>query len=166
MWHATRSDIDPRRIGLVGSSQAGWVAATAIRDGARPSDVFLLGAAGTASSVIEQNLYNTRVRMGCAGIAQGDIALALDQQSLFFAARRDRARAPALDALTTRGNAIPALREWLFPDSKGLDEAGWYTVLDPNFDPLPVWKAYRGKRTFLFGAEDDSTDSSACRWQW
>lgn len=53
---ASRPEVDRARIGLAGSSQAGWVAAKAIPDGASPADVFLLGAAGTALTVAEQNL--------------------------------------------------------------------------------------------------------------
>jgi dienelactone hydrolase len=39
---SNRKKVDPARAGLVGSSQAGWVAAQAIRHAARPADVFLL----------------------------------------------------------------------------------------------------------------------------
>ena len=64
---AKRPEVNPSRIGLAGSGQAGWVAAKAIADGASPADVMLLGAAGAALTVAEQNLYNTEVRMRCQG---------------------------------------------------------------------------------------------------
>lgn len=153
--------VDPDRIGLMGSSQAGWVAAQAIRDGGDPAFVILIGAAGAALTVEEQNLYNTEVRMRCAGIAEPDISLALDQQRAFFAAKRDPARAADLAASTARAAARPSIADWLFP---GTIEAGavseWYDVLDPAFDPLPVWRGYRGRSYFLFGGLDDSTPSA------
>ena len=77
-------NVDPKRVGLAGSSQAGWVAARAVARGANPADVLLLGAAGAAMSVVEQNLYNTEVRMHCAAISDADVKLALDQQRAFF----------------------------------------------------------------------------------
>jgi dipeptidyl aminopeptidase/acylaminoacyl peptidase len=58
---ASRPEVDRTLIGFAGSSQAGWVAAKAIADGASPADVFLLSAAGAALTVAEQNLYNTEV---------------------------------------------------------------------------------------------------------
>jgi pimeloyl-ACP methyl ester carboxylesterase len=156
---ADRSDIDPTRIGLAGSSQAGWVAAKAIADGASPADVLLLGAAGTALTVAEQNLYNTEVRMRCQGINDRDVRLALNQQKAFFEFLRKPETAPKLDALTVKGQSRPGLGDWLFPDSRSTDRSAgqWYVVLDPFFDPLPVWKRYRGKRLFLFSEFDDST---------
>jgi ketosteroid isomerase-like protein len=155
-------DVDPRRVGMAGSSQAGWVVARAIADGAEPRDVFLLGAAGTALTVPEQNLFNTRVRMICAGVAAADVALAMEQQQAFFRFRADPKLAPALDELTRRANAIPALRDWVFPDSQQVDRSGsaWYEVLDPLFDPLPVWRRYAGHGVFVFGAHDDATPTS------
>ncbi len=156
---AKRADIDPARIGLAGSSQAGWVAAQAIRQGAKPADVFLLGAAGTALTVAEQNLYNTETRMRCAGLPDADIKLALAQQRAFFAFLANPDGAEELDRLTAEGRKRTSLADWLFPDSKTTDRNGgeWYTTLDPAFDPLPVWKSYKGRALFVFSENDDST---------
>lgn len=160
---STRIEVDAKRIGFAGSSQAGWVAATAIARGARPADVFMLGAAGAAMTVAEQNLYNTRIRMECSGIPRASIALALAQQSAFFAFLRDSARGAELDSLTLAGARTPALRDWLFPDSREVNRSAgeWYVTLDPAFDPRPVWRKYRGATHFVFGEHDDATDTEA-----
>lgn len=158
---AKRPEVNPERIGLAGSSQAGWVTAKAIADGASPADVLLLGAAGTALTVAEQNLYNTEVRMRCLGIGEVDIRLALNQQKAFFDFLRNPAMAGKLDALTVESRSRPVLSDWLFPDSRTTDRSAgtWYVVLDPFFDPLAVWKRYQGKAVFLFSEFDDSTPS-------
>jgi alpha/beta superfamily hydrolase len=157
----TRPGVNPRKIGFAGSSQAGWVAAKAIDDGARPAFVMLLGAAGAGSTVREQNLYSTRVRMQCAGIGTADIALALEQQRAFFDARRDPAREPDLAALTARAAARPGLADWLFPvTARRTGPPEWYDVLDPEFDPSPVWRRYAGPTLFMFSQFDDSTETS------
>ena len=159
---STRTEVDRTRIGLAGSSQAGWVVAKAIEMGAKPRDVFLLGAAGAAFTVREQNLYNTNVRMECAGIPEDKRRLALEQQTAFFNAVADRSWSPKLDTLTRSAAKEPAIRDWLFPGSDGLEaENAWFTVLDPTFDPLPVWQSYRGRAVFLFSEYDDSTDTAA-----
>lgn len=150
--------VDPARVGVMGSSQAGWVAAAAIRDGADPAFAILIGAAGSALTVAEQNLYNTEVRMRCARIAEPDIALALAQQRAFFAAKLDPNQAPALTVTTARASARPGIAEWLFPATVARGRSPeWYDVLDPAFDPLPVWRGYRGRAFFAFGQHDDST---------
>jgi dienelactone hydrolase len=155
---ATRREVDGSRIGLAGSSQAGWIAAKAIADGAKPAFTILVGAAGSALTVEEQNLYNTEALMRCARIAPSDIRLALNQQRAFFAARSDASKQAILATLSLRAQASPTLRDWLFPATiEPSAEPQWYNVLDTRFDPLPVWKRYDGKAFFLFGTLDDST---------
>ncbi len=159
---AEREDVDPARIGLAGSSQAGWVAAKAVGREPTIADILLLGAAGSAMTVEEQNLYNTNVRMRCAGFASDDITLALDQQRAFFRFLVDPAEAEALDRLTRTASTRAHLADWLFPDSASTDRNGgqWFTVLDPQFDPRPLWRAYKGHKLFLFSQHDDATPSS------
>ena len=94
------SSVDPTRIGLMGSSQAGWVAAAAIKNGAAPSFTILVGAAGSALTVVEQNIYNTETRMRCAGFSHADIDAAISQQRAFFAARLNGARQVELTKAT------------------------------------------------------------------
>ncbi len=153
-----RSEVDPENVGLAGSSQAGWVVATAIDNGANPAFTLLIGAAGSALTVEEQNLYNTGVRMNCAGIAEDEVALALAQQRAFFAAKRDRKNVGALAEISAVAAKHPAIADWLFPATVGSGgPPQWYEVLDPDFDPLPIWKRYPGRAYFLFGTMDDST---------
>ena len=162
---SSRADVDRQLIGFAGSSQAGWVAAKAIADGAKPADVFLLGAAGAALTVADQNIYNTKIQMRCADIAASDIDLALRQQAAFFDFLRDPSAASELDRLTAEARTRPALIDWLFPNSSTTDRSAgaWFVVLDPDFDPLPVWKRYRGNAHFVFSEFDNSTPTLVAR---
>jgi alpha-beta hydrolase superfamily lysophospholipase len=150
--------VDPERIGFIGSSQAGWVAAHAVAANANANRVILIGAAGAAVSVEEQNVFNTEARMRCAGWARPHIALAINQQRAFFAARRDVSAAEKLLLATQQARVVPGLADWLFPETidRGA-RAEWYDVLDADFDPTTVWRDYRGTARFLFAAVDDST---------
>ena len=156
-----RSDIDPSKVGLAGSSQAGWVIARAIELGALPHDVFLLGAAGAAISVREQNLFNTDESMRCLGLPEANRRLALAQQSAFFDFLANPKKAAALDSLTLQANRTPQLADWLFPSSAQIkrDDGSWYNILSTDYDPLPVWRKYSGRTLFLFGSTDDATPS-------
>lgn len=152
--------VDPARVGIGGSSQAGWVAARSVVDGGAPAFVMLIGAAGSAVNVEEQNLYNSGVLMRCGGFSEPHVRAALTQQAAFFAARRDPSRLPELRAATARAAALanPALNEWLFPaDVTPGTEPQWYDVLDTEFAPLAIWRTYRGPMLLLFGQHDDST---------
>jgi hypothetical protein len=151
-------EVDSARTGFGGSSQAGWVVAKAIEKGATPAFTMLVGAAGSALNVEEQNIYNTEVRMRCAGIPTSDVKLATDQQRAFFAARRDSSKAAHLTRISTEAAKRPGLRDWLFPATVTTGgEPQWYDILSADFDPLPVWRGYRGKAYFLFSEMDDST---------
>ncbi len=158
MFLRSRNGVDPAHVGLAGSSQAGWVVAKAIENGADPAFTILIGAAGSALTVEEQNLYNTEVRMNCAGIAKDDVALAIAQQRAFFAAKRNPKDAAALLEISTGAAKRPAIADWLFPaTAESSSPPQWYDVLEPDFDPLPIWKHYPGRAYFLFGTMDDST---------
>lgn len=156
----TLPEVDPARTGFGGSSQAGWVVAKAIEKGADPSFTMLVGAAGSALTVEEQNIYNTEVRMRCAGISAADVKPGIDQQRAFFAARRDATKAAELARISALAAKRPALADWLFPATVATGgEPQWYDILSSDFDPLPVWRNYRGKAYFLFSEMDDSTPS-------
>lgn len=143
--------IDAARTGLVGSSQAGWVAAKAVQQGAEPAFVLLLMAAGSAVSVEQQVLHHSAQQLRCQRLPQPAIEAVLAQQRGFFAARRGEGSVPTLPL---------ALRAWALP---GADDGptAWHRVLELDFDPLPVWQAYRGRLTLLLAEHDEATPSQA-----
>jgi dienelactone hydrolase len=157
----TLPEVDRARTGFGGSSQAGWVVAKAIEKGADPAFTLLVGAAGSALTVAEQNIYNTEVRMQCEGFSASDVKLATDQQRAFFATRRDPSKALDLTQKSAAAAKRPAVRDWLIPATVAAGgEPQWYDILSADFDPLPVWREYRGVAYFLFSEMDDSTPSS------
>ena len=64
--------------------------------------------------------------------------------------------------MTRQARLRPGLVNWLFPDSASTDRSGgdWFTVLDPFFDPRPIWREFGGRKLFLFSQHDDSTPSN------
>lgn len=156
---AQRVEVNPVNIGLAGSSQAGWVISKTIDAGAAPADVLLLGAAGAAISVRQQNMYDTDIQMACRGISPDDRRVALAQQSAFFSFLTDPNAATRLDKLSDLAANRASLSDWLFPKSGAVDrsDGSWYNVLAIDYDPLPTWRKYRGRSLFLFGEFDDAT---------
>jgi hypothetical protein len=157
-----RKDLNLSKIGLAGSSQAGWVIAKAIEQKKKEVDfALLIGAAGSGISVIEQNLYNTRIQMQCSQqFSNRQINNALTQQSLFFDYVLNRRNGEELDKLTALLAKDTLLRNWLFPNSKEVDFTNrnqWYTALELNFDPLSIWRSFDHPTLMLFSEFDDST---------
>lgn len=149
-------------IGFAGSSQAGWVIAKAIEQGATPQHVLLLGAAGAAMNVPEQNTYNTHTRLRCDGYSETDIAAVTSQHRAFYNHMKLRRSDSAL-RLQELTKAIPwRARSWAMPSEIDFSKPRreWYSVLELDFDPLPIWQDYRGQSVFIFAEHDDSTPTA------
>ncbi|MBK8051741.1 MAG: alpha/beta hydrolase [Saprospiraceae bacterium] len=160
----TRKDLRLTKIGLGGSSQAGWIIAKAIEK--RKNDIgfaLTIGAAGSGINVIDQNLYNTEVSMKCANIyAKTQIENALTQQRYFFDYLQNQSHAAKLDDFTKKIEKDTLIRDWLFPRSYQIDlnnRNQWFTALEINFNPLPIWKGFNKPTLMLFSEHDDSTPS-------
>jgi len=68
--------------------------------------------------------------------------------------------AARLDQLTAEAAQHGEIRDWLFPNSSGLNQPGaWFAVLDPAFDPLPIWRDFGGRAVLVFSDHDDATDT-------
>lgn len=160
----SRKDLKLTKIGLGGSSQAGWVIAKAIEQSNNVDFVLTIGAAGSGIPVIEQNLYNTKIQMECGGnLNPKQIENALTQQRLFFDYIRYQKNAAEFDKFTQSLSSDNTLRDWLFPVSKDIDlnnRNQWFTALEIDFNPLNVWKNYNRPVLMIFSEFDDSTPTT------
>lgn len=157
-----RKDWNLSKIGLGGSSQAGWIIAKAIEHHHEKVDFALtIGAAGSGINVIDQNLYNTEVSMKCTGqYSEAQINQCLTQQRLFFDYLLDQKNGRRLDEYTRKIEKDTLLRDWLFPVSTQIDLKNrnqWFMALEIHFNPLPVWRNYQKPVLMLFSEYDDST---------
>ena len=161
----TRKDLALLKIGLGGSSQAGWIIAKAIELSSNKVDFALtIGAAGSGISVIEQNIYNTEISMKCNGTySKKQIDNAITQQRFFFDYLANQSKAKTLDEFTSSIEKDTLISGWLFPTSKQVDLTNrnqWFTALEVNFNPLPIWKSYNKPVLMMFSEFDDSTPAS------
>ena len=157
----TRSDVDPSRVGVGGSSQAGWISAKAVEQVPAIPFVLLVGAGGSALNVQDQNAYNNGVNMRCAGIPQPVADKVIAQQRLYFRAEKDPSLRPELAAVTAALEKDERIAPWLMPATAArADPTQWFVAMETDFDPRPVWKAYRGRAVFAYGERDDQTPGS------
>ncbi len=159
-----RKDLTIDKIGLGGSSQAGWIIAKAIEQSKDVDFTMLIGAAGSGIPVTEQNLYNTKVQMECIqqfNVQQIEITLL--QQQYFFDYVNNRSHGKTLDSLTEIAAQDTLIRDWLFPSTLQIDFINrnrWFTALEIGFNPLSVWANYKNPVLMIFSQFDDSTPTN------
>lgn len=164
----SRKDLLLSKIGLGGSSQAGWIIAKAIDQNSNKVDFALtIGAAGSGIAVADQNIYNTETTMRCSGsFSENQIATAITQQRYFFEYLADQSKANKLDEFTRTVEKDTAIRDWLFPTSSQVDLTNrnqWFTALEIHFSPLPIWKDYKKPVLMTFSEFDDSTSPTVVK---
>jgi pimeloyl-ACP methyl ester carboxylesterase/ketosteroid isomerase-like protein len=163
----TRKDLSLSKIGLGGSSQAGWIIAKAIEQSKDVDFALTIGSAGSGISVVEQNIYNTEILMQCSGVfSPSQITNAITQQRYFFEYLANQSNAAKLDGFTKSIEKDTLIRDWLFPVSNQIDLTNrnqWFTALEINFNPLPVWKNYNKPVLMLFSEFDDSTPAAVVK---
>lgn len=142
------------RVGVYGSSQAGYVIALAIEGGARVD--FLAAVSCPAESGIEQSAYLVERQLLCAGY---DSAYAARAKRYFVQRARARAYGEYLEAARFLDDN-PVVR----------DELGWAGVADEErfaprsadsedfYDPAPVLAALDIPVLALFGEKDTQID--------
>ena len=163
-----RKDLILSKIGLGGSSQAGWIIAKAIEHNDKKVDFALtIGAAGSGITVVEQNLYNTEIAMNCTKIySKTQIDNAIKQQRYFFDYLLNQSTAKNLDEYSRKVSKDTLISDWLFPTSKQIDLTNknqWFTALEVDFNPLPIWKNYYKPVLMIFSEFDDSTPARAVK---
>ncbi len=161
----TRKDLSLSKIGLGGSSQAGWIIAKAIEKNSNKVDFALtIGAAGSGISVEAQNIYNTEISMKCNGTySKKQIDNAITQQRYFFEYLANQSNAGKLDEFTNTVEKDTLISGWLFPKSTQIDLTNrnqWFTALEVNYNPLPIWNNYKKPVLMVFSEFDDSTPAS------
>lgn len=145
----TRPEIDPKRIGLSGGSQAGWVGLLAA---ARSADVaFLVLRSAPAVTPAEQEEQSVAHRLRRAGLSEDEVQEAVAHTRLFFyVVGTDRgwdelASSTARAREASWGDAVQQ------PRSPG-DLAWWRAHHD--FRPLPLIRALDVPTLLLYGEED------------
>ena len=146
-----RPDIDSRQIGLWGTSQAGWIMASA---GSRSKDAaFIIVIGGGGVSPTEQELYRREKNLREAGFIETEIQKALAHQRLKFDLVR-RNEALKLDAV----NEETKNEKW-FPyvsnPRSGQRWTYWSGIID--FDPESLWEKFDRPVLIVFGELDESS---------
>lgn len=158
-----RPDIDPKKIGFWGISQAGWVMLTATKLSKDIAFIISVSAGGSGYTVTQQNNYNIAAEMRTAGFSQDDIARTITSWNLFYEVVRagERGDGSRLDATIKQAiQQNEKLKDWIPSSSTEIDwkkRDQWYLAFDIDLDPAPLWESYDGPVLGIFGELDSST---------
>jgi alpha-beta hydrolase superfamily lysophospholipase len=145
------------RVGLWGSSQAGWILPLAAAE-RELATVIVVSGAGCGITPAEQDLYWRERVLTERGVADDEIAVVLAAWRAFFIAVATGDRTE-FDNAVSRALAISSPDE-LPPDPGTDDPRAWYRNLDVTFDALPLWRRIRCPVLAVFGEHDTSTPTA------
>ena len=159
---AGRPDVDSTAIGVVGFSEAEWVAPQAAARSDMVAFVVIVGAAGTTPA--EQVASEMTMRLRSRGYADSIVQEALALNERLFAYQRTGDGRDELRAALNVARTEP----W-FEDADDIPEeaypaeeyAWWRSVMD--FDPAPVWEQIRVPVLLLKGGRDDRSPAAPMR---
>ena len=154
----SQSDIDPKRIGLWGISQGGWLAPLAA---SRSNEVaFIVPVAGPAVGTGEQEIYRAINWLRKEGFTSDEVTAAEDHMRLFFAVVDEKAAWDSLEASTKRARNSRWASFVQLPSS--LNDLTWWRRMQ-SFDPATLTAELTCPSLHLFGSLDDDvpTEQSA-----
>jgi pimeloyl-ACP methyl ester carboxylesterase len=150
----TRDGVNPRRVGLVGLSQGGWIAPLAA---ARSRQVaYVVDASGPAVSVKEQTLHETVQALKRAGASEEVIGEVTGLCTLLE--RHLAGEVPWEEyeaALKAKRTGFKALLFQDFPGSPDDWQLGFYHRVGA-FDPIPYWRRLTVPILVLYGELDET----------
>lgn len=156
----SRDDIHKEKMGLWGSSQAGWVMAEATSQKNDISFVIAVSAAGIGITPAEQNLYYLEQEMKQRNVSRQTIADVLAaNKALYDLVKNKLSNAEYKKILNKSRNGYQA-NWWLPPSPESIDweaKDEWFMALDVAFDTDQIWKNYKGSIFAVFGANDTLT---------
>lgn len=157
--------IDPRRVGLWGISQGGWIAPLA---GSLDGEVgFVMNMSGPATSLRRQDTYNMANTLKLSGFTEEEAAEFVAGLNVIYDFGRGRASAEAYDAVMDRARAHPKFKTFALPPAKELSaealyarqkigDPAWYFHMNPDNDALAPYRKLRCPVLVTYGRLDYS----------
>jgi len=163
---AARSDIDRRRIGMWGASQAGFIAPMIAAGSPDVAFIVLVGPSGLTAAL--QETYDDEISLRLAGFSEAIVKRASELQGAinnYYRTGEQRekveqamnaARAEPWFAATDLGTGLAALEQ--LPSREIIGETWWRKIMD--YDPTEHWRLVRSPTLVLYGECDDSSPAS------
>ncbi len=151
-----RSDINPKKIGIYGHSQGGFIAPLIASQS--PGVAFIIAADSPGGVAYEQDLFRVRTLLTDEGYPPADIAKAMTFFALFIEVARTGQGWERLDA------ALPqAKSEKWFEDVVPPPRGNWlyaYYQKTGSYNSLPFWEKIHVPTLLIYGERDRNTPPS------
>jgi pimeloyl-ACP methyl ester carboxylesterase len=160
----TRPGIDPRRIGLFGASQSGWV--VALSASRSPDVAFIISQSGSGVTPEEQELFRAEAWLRADGFPDQDVREAMD-----YIRRRYQCAltGEGWDALAEAEGQLKNKTWFAYTGgSVGKDDPFWhFWSLIRGYDPVPALEKVKCPVLAVFGAKDTfvPVEKSARVWR-
>lgn len=147
----TRRDIDPKRVGITGESQAGWIAPLAASLSPDVAFVVVLSASGI--NPMEQTIFHTSNVLRDAGFSEDVVRRAARLRRRLY----ERARTGAFDKTFLADLEAASREPWFatsalpFPVESTLSDGVRRFLL---FEPAPVWERVKVPVLAIWGEND------------
>jgi dipeptidyl aminopeptidase/acylaminoacyl peptidase len=151
----TRNRIDPRRVGLWGFSQGGWLAPMVAAD---HDYAFLVALSAPGVTYAEVNRFADRRRLQREGFPASDIEAADRALARVDQYARDRNNAAALQVLIDGARRRRWADRTTLPRAAPTDTelAGRLRWLDLDLDPVEFWRRVRAPVLLMYGEVDEA----------
>ncbi|MEO8033075.1 MAG: alpha/beta hydrolase [Acidobacteriota bacterium] len=158
----SRPDVDPKRIGVVGHSQAGWIVPiVASKD---PEVAFAVIASGGAISPLDQEVFRSEAQTKHHFTAQ-DAADAKAFTTALWTYARTGEGWDAYEKAWVAAAPKPWFRTVAGPRTR--DDLRWtQTRLFAAYDPLPILRKVHAPSLVLFGKDDELVPSDRAADLW
>lgn len=151
-----RPDIDPKRIGMTGISQAGWLMPLAALK--CPDISYLVIISGPSIPVEQEGHYDYIVALRDKGYPESVINQAKEILKMNTQVVRNGQGAEALRQRVAQVHKEQWFRDMHFVRSP---EGGWYQKI-VDYDPLPTLKAVNVPMLWVYGTADKSVPPGDC----
>ena len=162
-WLETQAGIDPRRVGLWGISQGGWITPLA----ASRSDkvAFVINHSGPGTSLRRQDTFMMANVLRDQSVSPADVDLVIAAFNALYDYGRKKVSAAALDAAMEKLRGKPGLEEYagytsrdVIPESlyakQRIGDPAWFFHLDPDRDALAPYRRLRCPLLIVYGRLD------------
>jgi hypothetical protein len=155
-----RSDIDPRRVGMIGISQAGWIMPLAAS--MSPDVAFIVNISAPSITVEEEGYYDPLYALQQKGYGEDVLN---EARAVLEMDRRVTRTGEGIEELSARVRELRKT-DWFKvmefapapPNSKSRD---WYRrILD--YDPVPTLEKVNVPILWIYGEADESVPASRC----
>ena len=164
-----RKEIDPKRIGVFGASQGGWVAPLAASKSAGKSGgiAFVMAVSGPAMSPAEVELARLEYALRSRGTSEDDTRDALELVKRADDVARGRESWASFQVFLDRAKGAPWFRFVSVPLSADSWLLEHWRRMPLDYDPVPVIAKLRAPVLSMFGALDETVlpDKNAARWR-